>query len=97
MGTVTTRDPVPVARSRPRSCATWHGRLRRVAARFMIEVVRPGTPLCPRLGVEYPVFCAGTGAAAGPDLVAAVSAAGGLRVLGAGGASPEEIRCRGNN
>jgi NAD(P)H-dependent flavin oxidoreductase YrpB (nitropropane dioxygenase family) len=54
----------------------------------MIEVVGPGTPLCPRLGIEYPVFCAGTGAAAGPDLVAAVSAASGLRVLGAGGASP---------
>jgi hypothetical protein len=60
------------------------GHLRRVAARLMIEVVRPGTPLCPRLGVEYPVFCAGTGAAAGPGLVAA----GGLRVLGAGGAWP---------
>ena len=63
------------------------GHLRRVAARVMIEVVGPGRPLCPRLGIEYPVFCAGTGAV-GPDLVAAVSAVGGLRVLGAGGASP---------
>jgi NAD(P)H-dependent flavin oxidoreductase YrpB (nitropropane dioxygenase family) len=53
-----------------------------------------GTPLCQRLGIEHPVWCAGMGAAAGPDLVAAVSNAGGLGVLGAAGAPPEEIRRR---
>ena len=68
--------------------------LRRVTAGFMIEVVRLGTPLCQRLGIEHPIFCAGMGAAAGPELVAAVSGAGGLGVLGAAGAPPEEIRRR---
>jgi nitronate monooxygenase len=53
-----------------------------------------GTPLCRRLGIEHPVWCAGMGAAAGPDLVAAVSNAGGLGALGAAGARPEEVRRR---
>jgi nitronate monooxygenase len=60
----------------------------------MIGIVGLGTPLCQRLSIEHPVFCAGMGAAAGPDLVAAVSNAGGLGVLGAGGAPPGEIRRR---
>src|SRR5690349_6695969 len=60
----------------------------------MIGVVGLGTPLCERLGIEYPVWCAGMGAAAGPELVAAVSNAGGLGVLGAAGAPAEEIRRR---
>jgi NAD(P)H-dependent flavin oxidoreductase YrpB (nitropropane dioxygenase family) len=60
----------------------------------MIGVVGLGTPLCRRLGIEHPVFSAGMGAAAGPDLVAAVSNAGGLGVLGASGCPPEEIRRR---
>ena len=52
--------------------------LRGAAAGLMIGVVGLGTPLCRRLGIEHPVWCAGMGAAAGPDLVAAVSNAGGL-------------------
>jgi nitronate monooxygenase len=40
------------------------------------------TPLCRALGIEHPIFCAGIGAAAGPELVAAVSNAGGCGVLG---------------
>ena len=60
----------------------------------MIGVVGLGTPLCQRLGIEHPIWCAGMGAAAGPDLVAAVSNAGGLGVLGAAGAPPEEVRRR---
>src|SRR4051812_3903181 len=48
------------------------------------------TPLCDALGIEYPIFLAGMGAglhggAAGPELVAAVSEAGGLGVLGGTG------------
>jgi hypothetical protein len=62
--------------------------LRRVAVGLMIEVVRLGTPLCQRLGIEHPIFCAGMGAAAGPELVAAVSASAGLGVLGAAGGDP---------
>jgi nitronate monooxygenase len=48
------------------------------------------TPLCELLGIEYPIILAGMGAgnqggAAGPALVAAVSEAGGLGVLGGTG------------
>jgi NAD(P)H-dependent flavin oxidoreductase YrpB (nitropropane dioxygenase family) len=54
------------------------------------------TPLCERLGIEYPIILAGMGAgneggAAGPDLVAAVSEAGGLGVLGGTGRGEEEL------
>ncbi|MBV9889446.1 MAG: nitronate monooxygenase, partial [Rhizobacter sp.] len=40
------------------------------------------TPLCNALGIEHPVFCAGIGAASGPELTMAVSNAGGCGVLG---------------
>jgi NAD(P)H-dependent flavin oxidoreductase YrpB (nitropropane dioxygenase family) len=66
----------------------------------MIEVVRLGTPLCQRLGIEHPIFCAGMGAAAGPELAAAVSGAGGLGVLAAAarqkrsGGAPSRRGCR---
>jgi nitronate monooxygenase/enoyl-[acyl-carrier protein] reductase II len=49
------------------------------------------TPLCHELGIDYPIFSAGIGAAAGPELVAAVSNAGGFGVLGASGMTPGEI------
>ena len=50
------------------------------------------TPLCVELDVEYPVFSAGIGQAAGPELVSAVSNAGGFGVLGLSGAEPDEMR-----
>ena len=40
------------------------------------------TPLCRAIGMDHPIFCAGIGAAAGPELAAAVSNAGGCGVLG---------------
>jgi NAD(P)H-dependent flavin oxidoreductase YrpB (nitropropane dioxygenase family) len=40
------------------------------------------TSLCSRLGISHPILSAGIGAAATPELVAAVSNAGGLGVLG---------------
>src|SRR6202163_3149281 len=49
------------------------------------------TPLCHELGIEYPIFSAGIGLAAGPALVAAVSNAGGFGVLGASGMAPDEM------
>jgi len=53
------------------------------------------TPLCDLLGIEYPVILAGMGAGSGgsalAELVAAVSEAGGLGVLGAAGLSPAQI------
>jgi NAD(P)H-dependent flavin oxidoreductase YrpB (nitropropane dioxygenase family) len=52
------------------------------------------TGLCRRLGISLPILSAGMGAAAGPELAAAVSGAGGLGVLGLAGAEPDLIRGR---
>src|SRR5262245_4705801 len=51
------------------------------------------TPLCRQLGIAYPIFSVGMGGGmAGPDLVAAVSNAGGCGVLGMGGLPGPYIR-----
>ena len=51
------------------------------------------TPICDRLGIEFPVFQAGMGFVARAELAAAVSEAGGLGVIGAGSnLTPEELR-----
>ncbi len=57
------------------------------------------TELCEMLGIEYPVFSAGMGPVAGgaepvatADLVAAVSEAGGLGVIGGVAYSPDDLR-----
>ena len=56
------------------------------------------TRLCDELGIRYPIFLAGMSTRGGrptpPELVAAVSEAGGLGVLGCSYAAPEEIRAR---
>src|ERR1051326_783906 len=52
------------------------------------------TPLCDQLGIDVPILSAGMGSLAGPDLVAAVSEAGGFGVLGVSGASPGVVRER---
>ena len=52
------------------------------------------TQLCQDMGIEHPVFSVGFGVAAGPELVAAVSNAGGFGVLGASGMHPDEIKRR---
>jgi nitronate monooxygenase/enoyl-[acyl-carrier protein] reductase II len=57
-------------------------------------VVELRTPLCGALGIDHPIWSVGFGAAAGPELVAAVSAAGGFGVLGGSGVPPSEIRRR---
>lgn len=54
--------------------------------------LRLHTPLCDRLGIEVPIISAGMGPIAGPDLVAAVSNAGGLGVLGCTSMSVDEVR-----
>jgi nitronate monooxygenase len=62
----------------------------------MRETVR--TALCEMLGIEHPVLLAGMGSLTGeghvaqPKLVAAVSEAGGMGVLGGAGLSLEELR-----
>ena len=53
------------------------------------------TSICDLLGIEYPIILAGMaskGRATPPPLVAAVSNAGGLGVMGGVGLNPEEIR-----
>jgi nitronate monooxygenase len=50
------------------------------------------TPLCRLLGIEYPILSAGFGQGAGPELVAAVSNAGGFGVLGASGVPADRVQ-----
>jgi nitronate monooxygenase len=50
------------------------------------------TPLTERLGITYPIIQAGVGGVARAELVAAVSNAGGLGVIGAGFMSPAQLR-----
>ena len=53
------------------------------------------TKLCDLLGIEYPIVLAGMGSrgkATPPALVAAVSNAGGLGVIGGSGLEPEQLR-----
>jgi len=54
----------------------------------------PHTPLCDLLGIIHPILSVGFGVPAGPELVAAVSNAGGLGVLGATGQSAAVIHDR---
>src|SRR2546428_7681069 len=49
-------------------------------------------PICARLGIEYPVFLAGMGGVSLSRLVAAVSNAGGLGIMGAATLGPAELR-----
>lgn len=49
------------------------------------------TPLCTLLGIRYPILQAGMGWVARADLVAAVSNAGGLGVLGTNQLTPDEV------
>ena len=52
------------------------------------------TPICEQLGIHYPIFSVGFGAAAGPELASAVSNAGGFGVLGVSGMPVGEIERR---
>mmetsp|Transcript_2409 Transcript_2409/g.5583 ORF Transcript_2409/g.5583 Transcript_2409/m.5583 type:complete len:385 (+) Transcript_2409:48-1202(+) len=50
------------------------------------------TPLTRKLGIRYPIMCAGMGHQTGAELAAAVSNAGGIGTIGAIGLSPEGLR-----
>ncbi len=50
------------------------------------------TVLCDLLGIEYPILQGGMAWVATAELAAAVSAAGGLGIIGAGNLPPEEVR-----
>ena len=49
------------------------------------------TRICELFGIEHPIVLGGMGSATSPELVAAVSGAGGLGVLGATRQTPEEV------
>jgi len=57
-------------------------------------VARLRTPICQLLGIEYPILQSGMAPIGGPELAAAVSAAGGLGILGAAHLAPDEVRRR---
>jgi enoyl-[acyl-carrier protein] reductase II len=50
------------------------------------------TPICDLFGIEYPIFLAGMGGVSTAPLVAALSQAGGLGVIGAATMGPDELR-----
>lgn len=50
------------------------------------------TPICDYFGIEYPIVLAGMGGVSTAPLVAAVSNAGGLGVIGGATMGPEELR-----
>src|SRR3990170_3190932 len=50
------------------------------------------TPICDLFSIEYPIFLAGMGGVSTAPLVAAVSNAGGLGVIGAATMGPDELR-----
>jgi nitronate monooxygenase len=52
------------------------------------------TPLCDLLGIQYPIVQSGMGSAAGPELAAEVSRAGGLGIVAGLGVTADELRKR---
>lgn len=52
------------------------------------------TALCDLLGIEYPLLQSGMGGVAGPELVAAVSDAGGLGIVGGAHLAADDLRRR---
>jgi NAD(P)H-dependent flavin oxidoreductase YrpB (nitropropane dioxygenase family) len=58
----------------------------------MTEAIMIRTPVCDLLGIEHPIALGGMGSVYSPDLVAAVSNAGGLGAMGCHYLSPEQIR-----
>src|SRR6202158_3122533 len=55
-------------------------------------MTRPHTPFCKLLGIDVPIFQAGMSRYTTAELVAAVSNAGGLGIIGGLGRSPDELR-----
>jgi NAD(P)H-dependent flavin oxidoreductase YrpB (nitropropane dioxygenase family) len=68
-----------------------HRRLR-VRPSLGEDVTRLQTPVCALLGIDVPVLQGGMATYTSAELVAAVSNAGGLGIIGALGRSPEEVR-----
>jgi NAD(P)H-dependent flavin oxidoreductase YrpB (nitropropane dioxygenase family) len=54
--------------------------------------MRLRTPVCSLLGIDVPILQAGMATSTTPELVAAVSSAGGLGIVGGLGRTPDELR-----
>jgi enoyl-[acyl-carrier protein] reductase II len=54
--------------------------------------MRLRTPVCSLLGIDVPILQAGMSTSTTPELVAAVSSAGGLGIIGGLGRTPDELR-----
>src|SRR5258705_1465147 len=78
--------PAPTSTGRIRS-GMRVPRVLRVASQAMLP-----TPICDLFGIEYPILLAGMGGVSMAPLVAAVSNAGGLGVMGAAALSPDDLR-----
>src|SRR5213080_1652646 len=78
--------PAPTSTGRIRS-GMRVPRVLRVASQAMLR-----TPICDLFGIEYPILLAGMGGVSMAPLVAAVSNAGGLGVMGAAALSPDDLR-----
>src|SRR6266481_1304360 len=78
--------PAPTSTGRIRS-GMRVPRVLRVASQAMLR-----TPICDLFGIEYPILLAGMGGVSMAPLVAAVSNAGGLGVMGAAALSPDALR-----
>src|SRR5437773_11575084 len=62
------------------------------ARRRLHRLSRLHTPVCDLLGIELPILQAGMSSYTTPELVAAVSNAGGLGIIGGLGRSADELR-----
>ncbi|KAJ1557584.1 hypothetical protein HK405_015653, partial [Cladochytrium tenue] len=60
------------------------------ASEIMAETIQ--TPLTKLFGIQHPIILAGMNATSGPELVAAVTNAGGLGVFGGLGYTPEMMK-----
>src|SRR5881394_1676323 len=78
--------PAPTSTGRIRS-GMRVPRVLRVTSQVMLR-----TPICDLLGIEHPIMLAGMGGVSMAPLVAAVSNAGGLGIMGAANLSPDDLR-----
>src|SRR6266850_3562051 len=78
-----------VSKSRSSLCHDLQRRARVRSYRRPALMIR--TPVCALLGIEHPIVLGGMGTGTSPELVAAVSSAGGLGILGASRQTAEEL------
>jgi enoyl reductase-like protein len=73
-----------------REIASFHFILSLLAVHLNMSVIK--TPITELFGIQHPIILAGMNVAAGPELAAAVTNAGGLGVIGGLGYTPKMLR-----